>query len=234
MEAVSHLAYPGAGKGTQANLLAWLHGFIHFDTGKELEMMLLNGPKTSDPILEREREIFKSGKLNTPEWVLGFVRDKMKQIAQVGMSITFSGSPRTWFEAFGDEKNEGLVEALEKAYGKDHVHFVVIKVKPETAIARNLGRKICAVCKTPVMGNMGGVELKTCPMCGGELKKRVLDTEETMRKRVVEFEARTFPIIEEIGKRGYHVVEIDGEPMPYQVHAEIIKILGYNETHVSK
>lgn len=222
MEAVAIYGQPGAGKGTQANLLAWLRGYIHFDTGKELEMMLLNYTG-DDPVILGEKEIFKSGKLNTPDFVLKLVREKAEEIAKAGLNIVFSGSPRTMFEAFGDSKNRGLIEILEKAYGKDHVHFLFLKVDPKSSISRNVSRMICSSCKTPVMGlYYSGT---SCPLCGGELKKRVLDNAETMKKRLEEFENRTRPIMEELKKRGYKISEIDGEPLPYIIHQEICKAL---------
>lgn len=226
MEAVIFYGQPGAGKGTQANLLSWLRGYIHFDTGKELEMML-SSYIGNDLELLKEKEIFKSGKLNSPEFVLKFVRDKAEEIAKAGLSAVFSGSPRTLFEAFGDDQHKSVLEVLEKNYGKDHIHFLFLKVHPQSSINRNVSRMICSVCKTPIMGdNYSGT---SCPLCGGELKKRVLDNPETMKIRLEEFENRTKPIIDELKKRGYKITEINGEPLPYIVHQEVLKALAYQE-----
>ena len=51
---------PGAGKGTQANLLAHLRGFYHFDTGQYLEEMLHDSRLQNDEIIKRERDLWDS------------------------------------------------------------------------------------------------------------------------------------------------------------------------------
>src|SRR3989344_5224832 len=93
---------PGSGKGTQANLLAWTKAFIHFDTGKFLEQMMTDPELENDPVIKKEKKLFASGHLLTPDFVLKFVTEKTQEIAKSGFSIVFSGSPRTSFEAFGD------------------------------------------------------------------------------------------------------------------------------------
>ena len=100
---------PGAGKGTQANLLAGRLGLIHFDTGKYLEQLLHDLELQKNPEIKKAREIFDSGALVTPSFVLKVTSEKTREIAKASWGIVFSGSPRTIFEAFGDSKNEGLI-----------------------------------------------------------------------------------------------------------------------------
>ena len=221
-KAIMIYGQPGAGKGTQANLLSWSKGFFHFDTGKELEWLIHNPAKQSDPLIQRERVLFDGGQLNTPSWVLKMVSEKAEEIAKAGLGIVFSGSPRTLFEAFGDEKNTGLIEILEKAYGKENLHFILLKVHPDSSVFRNTNRKICSVCKTPVLANHQSEE---CPICGGKLYKRVLDTPEKMKIRLEEYENRTKPILAELEKRGHKISEIDGEPAPHEVHKTVLQAL---------
>src|SRR3989344_6068154 len=115
---------PGAGKGTQANLLAWTKGFIHFDTGKFLDILVHDKDRQKDPGIAEARKQMDSGELVTPEFVLKITADEAKKIGDSNFSIAFSGSPRTMFEAFGDDKNTGLIKVLEDAYGKENIYPV--------------------------------------------------------------------------------------------------------------
>lgn len=213
---------PGAGKGTQANLLSWTKGFIHFDTGRFLEKYLHDSANQKNAVVQRERKIFDSGKLNTPEWVLKIVTEKTEEIAKAGLSIVYSGSPRTMFEALGDKRTEGLIAALEGLYGKKNIIPIVLKVRPDSSTHRNIHRRICAICKNAVLYTDETHAHKTCPICGGELKKRILDNPETMKIRLKEYAERTKPIFAWLKKRGYKLIKIDGEPEPYKVHQKIM------------
>lgn len=210
---------PGAGKGTQANLLAWRLGYYHFDTGKYIEQVVHDPENRADRIIQRERQLFDQGILCTPSWVLKIVADKTKMLAGAGLNLAFSGSPRTIFEAFGDKKNTGLIEVLEKAYGKKNIKVFFLKVAPETSIKRNSSRLVCSVCANVILGDL---KAKNCPICSAPLRKRTLDNPETIKVRLKEYRERTYPIIERLKKRGYKIQEIDGEPLPFEIHKNII------------
>lgn len=217
---------PGSGKGTQANLLAWTKNYIHFDTGKFLEQSLNDPENLKDPVVKKEKENFDGGRLVAPDFVLSLTAKKTKEIGESGFNIVYSGSPRTLFEAFGDEKNEGLVAVLDKLYGKDHVSFLFLKIDPQVAIKRNANRKVCSLCATAIMYNDSTHHHTECPLCGAKLRKRAVDNAEVLQVRIKEYEERTKPIIDELTKRGYQIMEIDGTPMPYVVFEEVKKKLG--------
>jgi len=211
---------PGAGKGTQADLLSKKMGYYHFDTGKYIEQTLNDKENLKSKKFQKEKELFDSGKLNTPAWVLkDIVVKNTKKLAKAGVRIVFSGSPRTLFEAFGDEKTTGLIETLEKLYGKEEVGILYIDVKPESSIFRNSHRSVCSVCGAPVLYKENGVQ--TCPFCDAPLRKRSLDTPETIKVRLEEYKNRTQPILEELKKRGFAINMINGEPEPFQVFEEV-------------
>ncbi len=229
MKAVMIFGPPGAGKGTQANLLSWTQGFVHFDTGRFLEQVVHDPANQSDSVVQKERELFDTGKLNTPAWVLKIVSKKTQELAKAGMSIVFSGSPRTVFEAFSDDADqEGLISVLERAYGKDNIYPILLTVKPESSVHRNVNRKICTVCGNAILYTDQTHNHTTCPICGAPLRKRVLDNPETMKTRLKEYEERTFPIFDGLKKRGYKLIEIDGEPAPCKVHENILRQLKLN------
>lgn len=213
---------PGSGKGTQADLLVRKSNFVHFDTGRYLETLFRSPAAKTDPILKREKKNFDSGKLCTPEWILKITRDATKKIASAGYNIVFSGSPRTMYEAVGDKKTPGLVDTLSKLFGKENISVILLKVKDETSIDRNSHRVVCSKCGLP---KLESAKLPHCAMCAGPMRTRSLDNPEVIKVRLNEYRERTFPIVAEMKKRGFKIVQLDGEPLPYLVSEKVMKAL---------
>lgn len=215
---------PGSGKGTQAELLVKKFNFIHFDTGRYLENLFSFPLKENlnDPIFQKEKENFETGKLCTPSWVLKIVKKESEKIFKSGFNLIYSGSPRTLYEAFGDKKEEGLIHFLIKRFKKENIFIFFLKVKEKDSIIRNSHRRICSVCGLPFLKE---ARIKRCAFCGGELKERVLDKKEVIKVRLVEFKNRTYPIIKKIKEMKLNFFEIDGQKMPYLVHQAILKKL---------
>lgn len=214
---------PGAGKSTQAELLFRIFNFLEFDTGKFLEKELFSEKGLKDKSLEKERENFRSGKLCSPPFVLKVVKKATKMLYSLGADIVYSGSPRTFFEAFGDGKNKGLFPLLFELFGKDNVYVIALQVSFDASLKRNLGRKICSVCGLQALGDFKG---NNCSLCAGTLKKRVLDKPEIMKERLKEYEERTLPILNELRKMKFrNLYFVDGSPLPFVVHRKIAKIL---------
>lgn len=209
---------PGAGKGAQAGWIVEELGFSHLDTGREFERIVHDPDRQADPNVQRERQLFDSGQLNTPAWAREMVMERVSQIAQKGESVVLSGSPRTVFEA------QGLLPLLERLYGKDQIYVFFIHVKPETSIFRNSRRRICAN-GHPLIWSVENDALTHCPKCGAALRRRTLDIEEAIRTRLVNYQEHTKPVFEYLRQRGIHINEIDGEPEPEIVHRSIMKIL---------
>src|SRR4030042_4476970 len=91
----------GSGKGTQAELIAKKVNLVHFDTGQYLRAILYDSASKNDKIIQREHKLNEAGILNTPSWVLKIMIQAVKKIAVLKKGIVFSGSPRTFYEAFG-------------------------------------------------------------------------------------------------------------------------------------
>ena len=217
---------PGSGKGTQANLLSWVKNFVHFDTGKYIENSMLYNPDFKhNKVVQRERKNFERGTLFTPSWTLGVVSKATQKIARAGFNIVYSGSPRTVYEAFGNSKNKGLVKILEKEYGKKNIFVFLLRVGPKSSTFRNVNRKVCSVCATPVLYNEETHRHLNCPICKGRLRTRTLDKPEIMKVRLKEYENRTKPITTELKKRGFTIKEINGEPSPYKVFESLARAL---------
>lgn len=221
MNIVFFFGLPGSGKGTQAEKLAERFGFFHFDTGKEIERAVYDPALQNDPVIQRERAIFDSGVLNTPSWVEELVRSRIRELSHGGRSVVFSGSPRTLQEA------EGITPLLEELYSKGSLTPIVLNIPAEMSVARNSKRKICKnrACARVVAWN-AAENLTSCMACGGLLGKRSLDNPDVIRKRIVEYRARTAPVLDFLRARGIGIIEVDGTPEPEEVHREIAAQLG--------
>ena len=213
---------PGSGKGTQANLLAWVKGFIHFDSGKYLRAVLHDPAEQHKKVIRRERALNDAGILNTPSWVLGLFKRETERIYRAGMSIVYSGSPRTIYEAFGDKKTPGLVTFLKQRYGKQNIRFFELKMPPEAAGKRNVARRTCVVCGTSILGNAA---VAACPICAGELQSRRDDKPELITTRIAQYEERTFPIVTRLKKDGYRITVLDAGKQPFEIHQHIVRRL---------
>jgi adenylate kinase len=218
---------PGSGKGTQAQLLADKLGLIHFDTGKYIRGLIYDPKYKNNKIIQKERKLNEVGGLNTPLWVLKIVSNKVKEIKELfHRGVILSGSPRTMFEAFGDDNNVGLVEKLGKIFGKKNIFIFKINVSEKESVERNTHRLVCSVCRTPLLSQMSNVKcqmFKKCPFCGGILKHRFDDTKKIITNRLKEYKERTTPIFTELKKRKYKVIEINGKPLPSKVNQSILK-----------
>jgi adenylate kinase len=213
---------PGSGKGTQAELLARNFGFVHFDTGRYIEGVVHDPSLRKDRVVQRERFNFDTGKLCTPGWVLKITAEETERIAGSDMSIVFSGSPRTLFEALGDRDNRGLIEVLTRLYGKKNIFIVKLMVKGGSSMKRNSARLLCSVCGLP---RLAGSHEGKCSFCGGSLRTRTLDDPKVIVVRLKEYENRTFPILDRMKRGGYKIADINGEPAPFKVHREIVRKL---------
>lgn len=211
---------PGAGKGTQANLLAAKFDVVHFDTGKFLEALVHDPDKQKDPIIKRERKLFDTGILMTPGFVLKMVEEESARIHEADYGIVFSGSPRTMFEA------EGLVPVLEKLYEKKNIHVFALDVPAEISIKRNSNRMMCKFCGYGLLSAYYHAKNPMhCPVCGGPFYKRTLDNPATIKVRLKEYKERTEPIFGFMKKKGIKVVKLDATPAPYKVFEKIVKAI---------
>lgn len=213
---------PGAGKGTQANLVADKYNLIHFDSGKTLRSILHDPANQKNKTIQKERKLNDSGILNSPDWVLKIFKQEASKIAKAGKGIVYSGSPRTMYEAFGDAKSSGLVAHLQSLYKKENLFFFFLKVSPEEGAKRNKKRRVCEVCGT---GVLAGSSISTCPICAGNMKIRIDDSPEITKKRIQEYNTRTTPILSKIKKNRIKAIVINGEQPPFKVFSDIQKRL---------
>jgi len=207
------LGPPGAGKGTQAEILVEEHGFFHFETSKVLEEALrTHDPDASIEVSGKryrfgdEKKLFDKGKLLTPAVVAHFVEKKIRQLANEGKTVVFSGSPRTIFEA------QAYLPIFRELFGQEFLCVVHLVLPPEASIHRNSHRRICSQCRYPVPYFTETEGWTRCPKCAGELVRRgVLDTPDVIRVRLQEYAERTLPIVEYFKEERLLVHEVDGD-----------------------
>jgi len=227
---------PGAGKGTQAELLTKTKNLVHFDTGRYLEELLYNPRLKKDKVIREQRKLFESGKLVTPSWLLGRMIRKVKGFAKADLGIAISGSPRSIYEAFGDKSRKGLMKALEQSYGKKNIFIFVIKISENQSIKRNSARLICSVCERPILSisskfKVQSSKLVRCPFCAGKLYKRILDKPDIIKKRLAEYKTQTLPVIKALKNKNYQYLEIDGNALPFKINKQIDDSIEDNKRH---
>ena len=188
---------PGAGKDTQAEFLAKNLQLISISTSELLKAKLYDSDKEEDNIIRKEREIFESGVLNTPLWVLGVIKERVKKLEKTTFDgkngIIFSGSPRTFFEA------ENLIPFLEKIFTKKNMIAIYLNVSENEGIRRIVERN--------------------------KISPRSLDSgEEKLRIRTKEFNNRTEPVLKYLEEEGI-LITINGEQSPEKVYEDIIQAI---------
>jgi adenylate kinase len=218
---------PGAGKGTQAELLADKLGYYHFESSKIIEACFEN--ESPDKVFNVDGQSFKvedekkrwgAGELNSPPFVVNLMVEKINELAEMGKSIIFSGSPRTVYEA------EKEIPLLKNLYEKENIKFVLLEISAETTIFRNSHRRICELIRHSILFNKETESLDNCPLDGSKLVRRKgLDDPETIKNRLKVFADQTYPVISRIDKEGIHVKKVNGEQTVADVHKDVLEAI---------
>ncbi|PIU16215.1 hypothetical protein COT20_00885 [bacterium (Candidatus Gribaldobacteria) CG08_land_8_20_14_0_20_39_15] len=210
---------PGAGKGTQAELLSERLNFYYFETSKMLEASF-KGHSAKDFIeiegekyyFSKEAELWKKGFLNSPLFVSYLVQEKIRNLYEKGENLLLAGSPRTLLEG------EKIMPLLFDLYGKENIKVLVFDISPEQTIFRNSHRRICDLIRHPILYNNETKGLKFCPLDGSALVKRHdLDDPEIIKIRLKEYKERTVPLLQYLEKTGLTIHKIDGAGSVSQV-----------------
>jgi len=224
---------PGAGKGTQAELLSDKLNLYYFETSKILEQKFHESEDFSSDSPERvievegerydildEKKLWKEGKLCSPPFVTYLVKEKIKKLAGQGEGLVLAGSPRTIYEG------EKIIPLLKELYGLENIKTVLIEISPEETLFRNTHRRICELMRHPILYNEETKNLKICPLDGSRLVERKgLDDPETIKIRLKEYKERTLPLVDFFEKQEIKVKKINGEQTVADVHKDILKAI---------
>lgn len=185
---------PGAGKGTQGEILEQDLGVPRYATGD-----ILRDARRAGTELGREaRRYMDAGELVPDDVILGIVREALAgKVAAEGFIL--DGFPRTVPQA------EGLGRILDELDVRlDAV--LDIDVPDEVIVRRLSSRRVCGDC-----GAVAGPEdADGCPACGGELSERPDDRPETVRRRLEVYREQTAPVLAWYAASTVPVVRIDG------------------------
>ena len=208
------LGAPGAGKGTQAKMIAEKCGIPHISTGDIFRANIKNGTELG----AKAKEYMDKGLLVPDELVCDLVVDRIQQ-ADCEKGYILDGFPRTIPQA---EALEAALNAIEQKL--DYV--IDIDVPDENIINRMSGRRACVGCGATyhVVFNPTKVEGK-CDVCGESLILRDDDKPETVKKRLDVYHTQTQPLIDFYSARKV-LVEVDGTQSMDKVFEDIMKILG--------
>jgi len=204
---------PGAGKGTQAALLARRLNIPHISTGDMFRQAMEQGTELG----LKAKRFMEEGKLVPDEVTIGIVKERLQQ-ADCERGFLLDGFPRTVAQA---DALKDLLASLSR-----RLHAVLnIEVRRETLLKRMTGRLVCRQCGATYHEEFGPpAQPGVCDQCGGEVYRRSDDTGATAEKRLSVYEEQTAPLIEYYRQEGL-LRSIDGEQDVEQVFAEICRII---------
>ncbi len=207
------LGAPGAGKGTQAEMIRGKLGIPIISTGDIFRQNI----KNRTPLGEKVKAIIDSGELVPDSLVTELVSDRISREDCAGGYI-LDGFPRTIPQA--EEFDRILAEK------GDAIDLVIdVEVPDEAIVSRMGGRRTCPVCgesfhvvyKAPRKENI-------CDRCGGPLTIRDDDKEEVVKNRLVVYHKNTQPLISYYEEKG-KLRRVDGTRDIGEVHEEIVGLL---------
>jgi len=205
------LGPPGAGKGTQADLLSARLGLPKIATGDVLRAALRDGTKRG---LEAKAYMDR-GDLVPDSVILGILQDVMTSPAAKKGAI-LDGAVRTVPQA------EGLAAML-KQIGRKVDKVLLFDVDDEELVKRLSTRTVCEGCQTPYMGREPGF---VCEKCGGRLVRRKDDEPEAIRNRLDVYRRQTAPVIGWYGNNKMKVLRIDADAPVDTVTSRALNALG--------
>lgn len=193
------LGPPGAGKGTQADLLQHELDIPHVASGDLFRYNLKN--ETELGLLAKT--YMDRGDLVPDDVTIAMVRDRLER-PDCDNGVILDGFPRTIPQA------EALSEMLQEM-GRKLDGVLSIDVSEDDLVRRLSGRRICRDCQTPYHVDFSPPEQEgICENCGGELYQRDDDQPATVRNRLKVYFEQTAPLIEYYREAGL-LREIDGQ-----------------------
>ncbi len=208
------LGAPGAGKGTQAKMIAAKYGIPHISTGDIFRANIKNGTELG----AKAKEYMDKGLLVPDELVVDLVIDRFKE-PDCEKGYVLDGFPRTIPQA------EALDKAL-TAIGESIDYAINVEVPDENIINRMGGRRACVGCGATyhIVYSPTKVEGK-CDTCGADLIIRDDDKPDTVKNRLAVYHEQTQPLIDYYTNKGI-TREVDGTVDMKDVFEAIVEILG--------
>ena len=203
------LGPPGAGKGTQAELIKDHFHIPHISTGD-----MLRAARQQRTLLgQRAEKYMEAGQLVPDEVVVGIVAERLAQ-PDCSQGFLLDGFPRTVEQALALEEAETSIDAV-----------ISIEVPRALLVERLSGRRICRSC-----GKAWHMEFNPPPQdqicdCGGELYQRSDDNSDTVQQRLDVYLDQTSPLKDWYGQKDL-LITLQGDQKIETVFADILDALG--------
>ncbi len=201
---------PGAGKGTQAALLARQRGVPKISTGD----MLRDGVRDRNPVALEAKALMDMGQLVDDRTMIAIVQERLSR-PDTTHGFVLDGFPRTVGQA------EAL-DSLVASRGNGPLVIVDVTVPEDELVRRLATRRICESCGTtaePALPGPAG-----CPVCGGTLVPRIDDDARVVIERLRVYQESTQPVLEYYRNRPAFRV-VNGAQSPERVAQELESVI---------
>lgn len=189
------LGAPGAGKGTQAEVISEKLGIPQISTGNILREAVKNGTEMG----VKAKGFMESGALVPDEVVIGILKDRIAE-DDCKNGFILDGFPRTVPQA----------EALE-SMGVNIDKVISLEVADETIQGRLSGRRVCEKCGASYHVEFNPPKTEgVCDKCGGAAVQRKDDAPETVIERLRTYHEQTAPLVDFYGNKG-RLVKVQGQ-----------------------
>ena len=196
------LGAPGAGKGTQADILKKKLNVPTISTGNILRAAVKNGTPTG----LRAKEYMDAGRLVPDEVIIGIIQERLQE-SDCANGYILDGVPRTIAQAA----------------------VVAIEIPDEKIVARMGGRRVCESCGASYhIVNIPPKKEGVCDVCGGKLVQRKDDDPNTVRDRLAVYHKETEPLKGFYEARGI-LKTVEDQPTVAGTTQAILRELGVTE-----
>src|SRR5690606_5670949 len=204
------MGLPGAGKGTQAEMIKAKYNIPHISTGDMFRQAIKEGTELG----KKAKAYMDEGALVPDEVAHGIVEERLAK-SDCDNGFLLDGFPRTIPQA------EAL-EAITKKLNKQIDYVIQVDVPAEKLIERLTGRRVCPSCgATYHVINKPPKTEGVCDNCGTELVQRDDDKEETVQKRLEVNIEQTQPLLDFYKEKGV-LVTVDGDQPIDKVFEDIV------------
>lgn len=202
---------PGAGKGTQAKILAQKYDIPHISTGD----ILREAVKKETKLGLEAKKIMEAGNLVPDDIMAGIIKDTLSDEKQK-KGFILDGYPRTIEQA-------RLLDSIMSELDPEREVYIAITLDDEVIVQRLTNRVACKVCNG-IFNLSDLADMKTCPNCKSEdsFYKRKDDNEDVIRNRLKVFHSTTKPVLEHYEAKG-KLIYVDGIKPVDEVAEDVIE-----------
>ena len=206
---------PGAGKGTQGDLLAAATGLRKVSTGD----LLREAVRAGTPLGQQARKFMDAGELVPDQVMLGLVKETVLS-GNGARGFILDGFPRTLLQA------EAL-DAMLGEIGRPVSGVAVLDVADDEIVKRSSGRRSCPNCGAVYNVYFNPPKQSgVCDKCGAALVQRKDDEAGTVQRRLDVYRQQTAPVLDYYKKAGTPVYEVKGDQQIDKVQTELRGVLG--------